>query len=154
MNSKASIQKLVANFHAKYEHPQGVLLSSYSAPANEVLATAAQELMTRALMLRKHGALKEDVRLQRATLMMEELAETVSALADCDIIELADGLGDLSYVTYGTGVAFGLPVDACVHEIHASNMTKEVGQFKPKKGKAYRKPDIGAVLWKAGVLAK
>lgn len=145
------IQILVADFHSKYKMPVAVPLRKYSSPSDEVLIAAAQDLMTRALLMRKHADLGNDVRLQRATLMIEELSEILQAMHDCNMVELADGLGDLTYVVYGTGVAYGVPVTACVREIHGSNMTKEIGKFKPKKSKGYREPDIASVLWKAGV---
>lgn len=70
----------------------------------------------------------------RVLLLVEELSEVVSALTDGSETELLDGLADLAYVTYGTAVAFDLPLDKAIDIVHLSNMTKEVGKFKPSKG--------------------
>jgi predicted HAD superfamily Cof-like phosphohydrolase len=44
---------------------------------------------------------------------------------EVDLVELADGLGDLHYVGYaGTGVAAGIDMEEIFAEIHSSNMTK------------------------------
>ena len=66
------------------------------------------------------------------------------------IVSLADALGDLAYVVYGTAVAYGLDLDPIIREIHRSNMTKEIGEFKPVKGLNYEQPDMGAEVWRQG----
>ena len=45
----------------------------------------------------------------RIRLMTEELAETLAALHQNDVIEAADGLADLLYVIAGTAVSYGVP---------------------------------------------
>lgn len=71
-----------------------------------------------------------------------------------DIVETADALGDLDYVVAGTSVAFGIPHDDVVEEIHASNMSKLGADGKPiyredgkvLKGPNYFKPNIKKIL--------
>lgn len=73
-----------------------------------------------------------------------------------DLVEVADALTDINYVTYGAGHCFGLDLDACMQEVHQSNMSKlgEDGrpiyseQGKIMKGPNYVKPDVAAVLAK------
>jgi predicted HAD superfamily Cof-like phosphohydrolase len=60
----------------------------------------------------------------RVKLLREELRELAEAIETNDMIGIADGVADLLYVTYGTGEAYGLPVDDIFAEVHRSNMTK------------------------------
>ena len=60
----------------------------------------------------------------RARLMVEELAETLDAMARGDVVEVADGLADLAYVTAGTAIEFGIPLDLVSDEVQRSKMAK------------------------------
>ena len=60
----------------------------------------------------------------RARLMVEELGETLEAAAKGDVVEVADGLADLAYVTAGTAIEWGIPLVPVLDEVHASNMAK------------------------------
>lgn len=60
----------------------------------------------------------------RRKLMGEELMELYNAMEDEDIIKIADGLGDLLYVVFGTALEYGIPIGDIFTEIHRSNMTK------------------------------
>ena len=60
----------------------------------------------------------------RAALILEEALEFKDAVDNIDLIEMADALADLLYVTYGAAITFGIPLDAVVTEVHRSNMTK------------------------------
>lgn len=75
--------------------------------------------------------------------------------AELDRVEVADALGDLVYVIFGAALAFGIPLDAVVREIHRSNMTKlgadgkpiyREGDQKVMKGPNYERPQIARVL--------
>ena len=105
----------------------------------------------------------------RAKLIMEEAVETVAALGytvtadifsaeawsrndaegdigsftktfkEPDLIEVIDGLCDLTYVVTGTAVAMGFDMDPHYEEVHRANMTKPAGpkredgkQLKPE----------------------
>ena len=46
------------------------------------------------------------------------------AMKENDILEVADALTDILYVTYGAGHAFGLDLDRCFDEVQKSNMSK------------------------------
>lgn len=91
----------------------------------------------------------------RAGLIEEEFDELLDAMGAQDIVEMADALGDLLYVTYGAALAFGIDLDAVVDEIHRSNMSKLDADGKPihredgkvLKGPRYSRPDIESVLY-------
>tara|TARA_B100000900_G_C20588330_1_gene720581 strand:- start:1140 stop:1616 length:477 start_codon:yes stop_codon:yes gene_type:complete len=95
-----------------------------------------------------------DTRELRLELIAEELDELSDAVADRDMIEIADALTDLLYVVYGAGHAFGIDLDECFREVHASNMSKLGPDGRPihredgkvMKGPGYFKPDLENIL--------
>lgn len=92
-----------------------------------------------------------DVRELRMELICEELAELQFALAEFDLDGIADAIGDLLYVVYGAGIAFGLPVQEIFDEVHRSNMSKFIdGHRRPDgkwmKGPSYSPPNLKAIL--------
>ena len=60
----------------------------------------------------------------RYNLIKEELSELEEAMKNQDIVEVADALTDILYVTYGAGHAFGINLDKCFEEVQNSNMSK------------------------------
>ena len=86
----------------------------------------------------------------RYNLIKEELGELKQAMDDKDLLEVADALTDLLYVTYGAGIAFGIDLDKCFEEVQNSNMSKLGLDGKPiyneagkvMKGPNYFKPDL------------
>ena len=94
------------------------------------------------------------LRTSRKALMEEELHELVDAMAAEDLLEIADGLADLLYVVFGTGVAYGIPIDEIFEEVHSSNMSKLGADGKPiigengkrLRGPRYRPPNISPLL--------
>jgi predicted HAD superfamily Cof-like phosphohydrolase len=90
----------------------------------------------------------------RIDLIREELNEFVEGIHNDDIVEIADALTDILYVTYGAGHAFGINLDKCFEEVQASNMSKlgEDGEpiyredGKILKGPNFFEPDLGVVL--------
>ena len=76
---------------------------------------------------------EEDIQRLRLDLIEEELDELHYAIDNKDMVEIADALGDLLYVVYGAGHAFGIDLDECFKEIHASNMSKLGPDGKPIK---------------------
>ena len=86
----------------------------------------------------------------RIDLIKEELEELQEAMKNNDLLEVADALTDILYVTYGAGHAFGIDLDKCFEEVQNSNMSKlgENGQpiyndsGKVMKGPNYFKPDL------------
>ena len=86
----------------------------------------------------------------RIDLIKEELDELQEAMKSNDLLEVADALTDILYVTYGAGHAFGVDLDKCFDEVQNSNMSKlgENGEpiyhesGKVMKGPNYFKPDL------------
>ena len=86
----------------------------------------------------------------RIDLIEEELNELKEAIKNKDIVEVADALTDILYVTYGAGHAFGINLDKCFEEVQKSNMSKLDENGKPiyndsgkvMKGPKYFKPDL------------
>lgn len=145
-------QTLVQDFHRRYGHPVGAAFEPWSERTSTLIEQVSVTTLEQALRLRKDPERQRCQLMQRASLMLEELGEVLHALAypNESRVELADGLADLAYVVYGTGVALGVPVDACLREVHRSNMTKNIaperGNTKPVKGARYSPPNLGKVL--------
>ena len=86
----------------------------------------------------------------RISLIKEELDEFQEALKEKNLVEVADALTDLLYVTYGAGLAFGIDLDKCFAEVQRSNMSKLGADGKPiyneqgkvMKGSRYYKPNL------------
>ncbi len=86
----------------------------------------------------------------RYDLIKEELEELKEAIENKDLLEVADALTDILYVTYGAGHAFGIDLDKCFAEVQNSNMSKLGEDGKPiynesgkvMKGPKYFKPDL------------
>ena len=90
----------------------------------------------------------------RIDLIKEELEELTEAMNNKDLLEVADALTDILYVTYGAGHAFGLDLDKCFEEVQSSNMSKLGEDGKPiyredgkvMKGPNYSEPDLKNTL--------
>ena len=86
----------------------------------------------------------------RIDLIKEELEELIEAMKNNDLLEVADALTDILYVTYGAGHSFGIDLDKCFEEVQNSNMSKLDDNGKPiynesgkvMKGPNYFKPDL------------
>ena len=96
----------------------------------------------------------EQIKQLRYNLIKEELDELKVAIEEKNLLEVADALTDILYVTYGAGHAFGLDLDKCFNEIQNSNMSKLGEDGKPiyneagkvMKGPKYFKPDLSKFL--------
>ena len=90
----------------------------------------------------------------RIDLIKEELNELTEAMNNKDLLEVADALTDILYVTYGAGHAFGINLDKCFEEVQNSNMSKLDENGKPiynndgkvMKGPNYFKPDLSKFI--------
>ena len=107
--------------------------------------------------VKKKSDLSSDkINLLRISLIQEELDELTKAINENDILEVADALTDILYVTYGAGHAFGIDLDKCFDEVQKSNMSKLGKDNKPiynehgkvMKGPNYFKPDLSKFLIK------
>ena len=90
----------------------------------------------------------------RLDLIKEELTELTEAMNNKDLLEVADALTDILYVTYGAGHAFGINLDKCFEEVQNSNMSKLDENGKPiynehgkvMKGPNYFKPNLKKII--------
>ena len=107
--------------------------------------------------VKKKSELSSDkINLLRLSLIQEELDELTKAINENDILEVADALTDILYVTYGAGHAFGIDLDKCFDEVQKSNMSKWGKDNKPiynehgkvMKGPDYFKPNLSKFLRK------
>lgn len=94
-----------------------------------VLLGSAHDAGQRATLLRERAAdaalpLRERAAILGAALMLEELGETMEAMARGDVVGTADGLADLQYVACWTAHAHGIPLDAVHQVVHGANMMK------------------------------
>ena len=112
------------------------------------MKTFGQEVKTKAELS------NDKINKLRISLINEELEELKKAVNDNDILEVADALTDILYVTYGAGHAFGINLDKCFNEVQKSNMSKLGSDGKPiynesgkvMKGPNYFKPDLKKFL--------
>jgi predicted HAD superfamily Cof-like phosphohydrolase len=93
----------------------------------------------------------------RVDLLQEELNELKEAIADKDIVGVADALADIQYVLSGAVLCFGLQevFDDVFQEVQNSNMSKLGKDGKPiyrqedgkiLKGENYFKPNLYGVV--------
>ena len=92
----------------------------------------------------------------RFNLLKEENEEYLEACKNQDIVEIADALGDILYITFGTIMRHGLQnkIQEVFDEIQRSNMSKLDDEGLPifredgkiLKSKNYFKPNIKAIL--------
>ena len=98
----------------------------------------------------KSSLSSEKINSLRVSLIEEELEELKQAINEKNLLEVADALTDILYVTYGAGHAFGINLDKCFEEVQNSNMSKLDDNGKPiynehgkvMKGPNYFKPDL------------
>jgi predicted HAD superfamily Cof-like phosphohydrolase len=87
-------------------------------------------------------------------LIHEELMELNEAIDNQDLVEIADAIGDILYVTAQQATMLGMPVDSLLREIQRSNMSKLGADGKPiyredgkvLKGPNFSEPQISKVL--------
>ena len=102
----------------------------------------------------KSSLSSEKINNLRVSLIEEELEELKHAIKEKNLLEVADALTDLLYVTYGAGHAFGINLDKCFDEVQKSNMSKLGLDGKPifsdkgkvLKGPKYFKPNLSHFL--------
>ena len=112
------------------------------------MKTFGQEVKT------KPSLSSEKINKLRIDLIKEELEELTEAMNNKDLLEVADALTDILYVTYGAGHAFGIDLDQCFEEVQNSNMSKLDKNGKPiyndagkvMKGPRYFKPDLSKFI--------
>ena len=110
----------------------------------EFMKTFGQEVKS------KSSLSSDKINILRINLIEEELEELKLSIKQKNLLEVADALTDILYVTYGAGHAFGINLDKCFEEVQNSNMSKLDKNGKPiynesgkvMKGPNYFKPDL------------
>ena len=110
----------------------------------EFMKTFGQEVKS------KSSLSSDKINILRINLIEEELDELKQAINQKNLLEVADALTDILYVTYGAGHAFGIDLDKCFNEVQNSNMSKLDENGKPiyndsgkvMKGPNYFKPNL------------
>jgi 8-oxo-dGTP pyrophosphatase MutT (NUDIX family)/predicted HAD superfamily Cof-like phosphohydrolase len=93
----------------------------------------------------------------RISFLQEEFDEYVEAARAGDLAAVADALADMIYVIHGTALAYGIPLEEVLVEVHRSNMSKLGADGRPNlradgkvvKGPEYVAPDIAAIVHRA-----
>ena len=114
----------------------------------EFMKTFGQEVKS------KSSLSSDKINILRINLIEEELEELKQAINQKNLLDVADALTDILYVTYGAGHAFGINLDKCFEEVQNSNMSKLGDDGKPiysEKGKVlkgpnYFKPNLSNLL--------
>ena len=104
----------------------------------EFMKTFSQEIKS------KSSLSSDKINILRINLIEEELDELKQAINQKNLLEVADALTDILYVTYGAGHAFGINLDKCFEEVQNSNMSKLGDDGKPiynEKGKVLKGPN-------------
>lgn len=144
----------VREFHETFNHP---IYTTPSVPEAKIvklrLALILEEFteLAQACVGDTDGA-------QNLLQPLAQAMEAVRALEQedlqVDLVEVADALTDINYVTYGAGHCFGVDLDACMQEVQRANMSKLGDDGKPiynghgkiMKGPQYIPPNIARVL--------
>ena len=129
-------------------HEEGNRIMTNFEKVKQFMQTFGQEVKTKASFS------DEKTNQLRFDLISEELEELKNAMERKDLLEVADALTDILYVTYGAGHAFGINLDKCFDEVQNSNMSKLGNNGKPiynesgkvMKGPDYFKPDLSKFL--------
>lgn len=147
------IELMVTEFHDKHS----LLERSGISAAHDHVMRLVASMMT-AVAGELEPLVDLDERIMRTHLIIEEVGETIRALAsyrqypratDEDAV-LLDGLCDVVYVVVGTAVKFGLPFSDAFVEVHKSNMTKTRAKKKDtrirSKGESYEPPELLSIV--------
>ena len=135
----------VEEFHRRHGFPVDHPLTSEGRHFTECLSNASGALKVLETVFRAN---EDDQRCVRASLLVGELAEVLEALAACDKEQLAKELADAAYVTAGTCVAYGIPMEECFDRIADANDTKENVTLHGDRGKGenYVAPSVEDLL--------
>jgi predicted HAD superfamily Cof-like phosphohydrolase len=127
---------MVKEFHDKYGHYTSNKINS--------------DLPTKILILREKLITEEAEEFKKASYdMYDGIDKEYTAV---DIVNIADALADLLYVTFGAALAYGIPIDKVFAEVHRSNMTKSMNKDeksipgKTIKGPDYEPPYLKSIL--------
>lgn len=147
----------VGEFHEKFGHP---VQHKPFVPDTKTVKLRLALILEEFAELSEACLNLETTAAQQYLNLLSQAENSLQALTDndvnVDIIEVADALTDINYVTYGAGHCFGVNLDACMEEVQRSNMSKLGSDGKPlyndqgkiMKGPNYFKPDLAMILEK------
>lgn len=147
----------VGEFHKKFGHP---LQDKPCIPNTKTIKLRLALILEEFIELSEACLHTESSASQQYLGLLSKAEESLKELTDSDmnvdVVEVADALTDINYVTYGAGHCFGVNLDACMEEVQRSNMSKLGEDGKPlyndqgkiMKGPNYFKPDLASVLEK------
>ena len=147
-----SLVDKVREFHIKQQFPVDLRLEDCkrNVDCSKYLKDTATNVLTISDQIESLLIEETDPRLLRAHLILEEACESILGLANCDEVELLDGLSDALYVDIGTAVTFNLPITEGLMEVCFSNLTKSPRDLDdPRvrvKGDNYKPPNLRRIL--------
>jgi len=147
--SKTGFQH-VREFHEKFNHP---IHTTPTVPETKIVKLRLALILEEFIELTE-ACVKNDTLIQTLRSAMDQVKNITDADLQVDVVEVADALTDINYVTYGAGHCFGVNLDACMEEVQRSNMSKLGADGKPiyneqgkiMKGPNYQAPDLKSVI--------
>lgn len=145
----------VREFHEKFNHP---ILSQPTVPDAKIVKLRLSLILEEFTELSEACLQADQPAAQALVDTLRQAMAQVKGLTETDLqvslVDVADALTDINYVTYGAGHCFGLDLDACMEEVQRSNMSKLGADGKPiynehgkiMKGPHYVEPDLEKVL--------
>jgi predicted HAD superfamily Cof-like phosphohydrolase len=152
--SKTGFQH-VREFHEKFNHP---IHSVPTVPEAKIVKLRLALILEEFIELTEACVNEESETSQELLQTLHHAMHHVKALTEenlnVSVVDVADALTDINYVTYGAGHCFGVNLDACMEEVQRSNMSKLGADGQPiynehgkvMKGPNYQPPDLVAVL--------
>lgn len=142
--TSTTLSSKVVSFHLKYGCPLDEPLKT-NIRYDNMIQVMSDALRADAETYRSRS---EDIRLLRMSLMVEELAELLEALAWGDRESVAKEGADLIYTVIGTLETFSIDTETAFDEVHRANMTNAEGYAvnNRDKGKDYSAPDMKGSL--------
>tara|TARA_R110002153_G_scaffold45929_8_gene129419 strand:- start:206 stop:712 length:507 start_codon:yes stop_codon:yes gene_type:complete len=75
----------------------------------------------------------------------------IKKVGEVDLVEIADGVGDINYVSEGAALAYGIDMEPIHEEIQRSNMSKFIDGHRREDGKwvkgpSYSPADIKSII--------
>jgi predicted HAD superfamily Cof-like phosphohydrolase len=145
----------VREFHEKFNHP---IHREPTVPETKIVKLRLSLILEEFTELTEACLQADQPAAQQLLDTLNQAMAQVKALNESDLrvslVDVADALTDINYVTYGAGHCFGLDLDACMEEVQRSNMSKLGADGKPiynehgkiMKGPHYVEPDLEKVL--------
>lgn len=152
--SKTGFQH-VREFHEKFNHP---IHTKPTVPETKIVKLRLALILEEFIELTEACVNDETQASQKLLSTLNQAMDHIKTLTDENIsvglVDVADALTDINYVTYGAGHCFGVNLDACMEEVQRSNMSKLGSDGKPiynehgkvMKGPNYQAPDLKAVI--------